>query len=139
MGGRKAAEVTSPLGIWLERLRNGERLGRMAVRLGISESYLHFIRSGSKPAPDDFEDRLAKAYGLSDDEIENISRAADLSRDTFRIKPNDESGKSAAGLLSRHWQALSERDHAALRAVVEAALRRRASDHASPDQQRTED
>lgn len=127
---RTVTEVTGPLGVALENLRNagGERLGRMASRLQISESYLHYIRSGKKPAPMDFAQRLGAIYGLTIEEVEYIERAADRHRPNFQISSESVAGREALGLLSRFGSALSDADYMAIAEVVEGARQRTASE-----------
>lgn len=124
------SEVFDPLGTALEglRLARGERLGRMASRLQISESYLHYIRAGKKPAPADFARRVGAAYGLSESEIEVIERAADRHRPSFQMALDGAEGREALGMLARSAEILTDEDYRAIEEIVARARERIGSD-----------
>ena len=101
------------------RIDNEERLQDTADALGVSAAFLSAVEIGHKPPPDDFADRVVKAYRLKGDAAEAIVRAVDRSRKTFRLNPASPVARDTAGLLARRFNSLSDDQLKSIRSILQ--------------------
>lgn len=92
------------------RLDRGELLKTMADCLGMKSSYLSAIEHGKKAIPKTFIESLVSRYDLSEEEMKNLRKSADLSKQNINI---DLTGKSAdltglANAFARKFDSLTE-------------------------------
>ena len=92
------------------RIDREERLFDMAKKLSKSSAFISAIELGKKQIPNDFEELIIKYYKLTDEAADAIRTAADRSRDTFKIEPNNILGRDTAGLMARKINSLSDQE-----------------------------
>jgi hypothetical protein len=100
------------------RIDNDEKLMEMAEKLDVSPAFLSAVEIGHKPAPDDFAERIIKAYRLEGSAAETIEKVADRSRRTFKLKPASPMARDTAGLLARKFNSLSADQLSSIRQIL---------------------
>ena len=84
--------VRNEIGKWMMdyRARNCLLLRDVALRLGISSSFLSNIELGRKPAPENWGCKVARALCLSAKEHQSLERAITRSQKSFTLEPRNE-------------------------------------------------
>ena len=67
------------------RVKNHEVMGDVAMLLGVSVSFLSSVENGNKNVPEDWYDKIAEHYNLSDSEREDMVEAAENSKTQIKI------------------------------------------------------
>lgn len=82
--------MVTDLGRELRKLRLDFRLylKDMADKLGYSPSFLSSIENGKRTVPDDFIEKLGKAYSLDKKSLEVFERAKDRCSSVIKISPH---------------------------------------------------
>lgn len=102
------------------RLDRGELLKTMADSLGVKSSYLSAIEHGKKAIPKSFICSLTSLYSLSQNEIENLEKAADLSKQNVNINliGKDADLAGLANAFARKFDSLTENQIKAIEKVL---------------------
>lgn len=82
--------VTS-FGKYLRKLRidRGMVLKNMADMLGVSSAYLSAIELGKRAIPDSLINAAASAFKLSDEEVNELKKQADISQPSLKVDMSD--------------------------------------------------
>ncbi|GIO37470.1 hypothetical protein J41TS12_23310 [Paenibacillus antibioticophila] len=74
--------MITQFGIFCRKLRldNGELLKHMAVKLGVSSSYLSAVEVGKRKVPQDWIKRITDLYSLNAAEVQTMKDAVDASQ-----------------------------------------------------------
>lgn len=94
----------------------------MADALGMSAAFLSAIETGKKSVPAGFVPRLAAAYGLSNDVVQHLNRAADLTKSTFELRMPPQASmahREAAVALARTFAGLDDAKAKQILAMLE--------------------
>ena len=68
------------------RIDNGELLKDMAIKLGVTTSYLSAVEVGKRNIPDSWRDLIINEYNLSDDQIKEMDEAIYNSQKVIKLK-----------------------------------------------------
>ncbi len=68
------------------RIDSGEVLKDMADRLKVTSSYLSAIENGKRTVPEDYVQKIASLYGLSQERQDDLKRAYDNSLKAVSLK-----------------------------------------------------
>ncbi|MAT33823.1 MAG: transcriptional regulator [Ponticaulis sp.] len=90
------------------RIDENELMKDMAERVGVSSAFLSAMERGTKALPPAFEERIVSEYKLDGDRAAGVRAAADISRKSFVVKPDNELARDAAGMFARHVNSLSD-------------------------------
>lgn len=79
--------MITPFGIATRKLRldKGLRLLDLAQRLSLSSSFVSAVETGKKPIPPDYVASVSRALSLSEDEAQELQRAADRSKSAVDV------------------------------------------------------
>lgn len=113
----------TPFGQLLRRERQDRKLllGDLAKQLNISAPYLSQLETGQRAVPDGFVDKLAKALSLSPSEVNELDRAAAISRSEFILNVRDDADAEERALahdLARSFARLTPERIAKIRDIL---------------------
>lgn len=88
------------------RIDCDEILKDMAEKLNVSAAYLSAVEMGKRNIPEHWVDEIVKFYNLSEDEKNNLSKAADNSSKsvTLNLENTGKSQKETAILFAREFE-----------------------------------
>jgi len=114
--------MLTPFGRFLRKLRidRGELMKDMAVRLGVTASYLSAVEVGKKQVPDSWVSTICNLYGLSN--TSELRRFADLSKPEYKLeipRGSDDLRRETALTFARKVGAL---DHDSLTRLLNVML-----------------
>lgn len=67
------------------RIDHGEFLKDMAAKLGVTVAYLSAVENGNREIPDNWIEKIAKGYDLSDEEKRRLQEYAYENKETLKI------------------------------------------------------
>ena len=115
--------MTTPLGKLLRKLRieRDEYLRDMAERLNITSSYLSAIENGKRRMPLDYIERIGESYGLSQEQLVQMQKAASHEQQKVEIKLEAASAqkKYAALAFARDFDKLNDDQLEEIRKIIE--------------------
>lgn len=82
------------------RLDRDEYLKDMADKLDVSVAYLSAVETGKRKIPDNFVDKIVKAYNLSDKDADMLNELKELSASEVRVPLTDKTQKQKEAILS---------------------------------------
>lgn len=123
MGAIKEEVTVTPFGKLLRRERQDRNLllGDLAKLLGISTPYLSQLETGQRFVPDGFEDKVINALSLTQNDANELIRAAAVSRGEFRISLDKDAtieDRSLASDLAESFARLTPEAKAQLRKML---------------------
>ena len=71
------------------RIKNHEVMGTMAERLGVKTSFLSAVENGKRNVPNDWIDKIACMYNLTNDEVKELGEAIEASKVQYKIVMGD--------------------------------------------------
>lgn len=94
--------------------------GELARKLKISVPYLSQLERGRRAIPDDFEEKVARVLEFSNEQKNELHRAAALSRQSFEIAADDihEDDRELAHDLTMSFARLSPEGKDELRRII---------------------
>lgn len=115
--------ILTPIGKELRKLRidQDELLSDMSERLEKSSAFISAVERGAKTPPSGFEDRVIKVYQLVGEAAAAMRRAADRSRNVFKVEAKSALARDTAGLMVRRINSLSDD---ALKSIFEILSKR---------------
>ncbi|MGG2141275.1 helix-turn-helix domain-containing protein [Symbiopectobacterium sp. RP] len=93
--------MVTGFGKYLRKLRidRGMVLKNMADMLGVSSAYLSAIELGKRAIPDSLIDAVASACRLSDEEVLELKKQADISQPSLKVDMSDAEDKNKELML----------------------------------------
>lgn len=67
------------------RIDNGEILKDMALKLGVTSSYLSAVENGKRKIPEDWAEKIIEYYDLKKEDVRELEMAIMDSQNTFTI------------------------------------------------------
>jgi transcriptional regulator with XRE-family HTH domain len=115
--------MITELGKYLRKLRIDKMvtLRQMADEIGMSPAYLSSIETGKKNIPEGFIERTVKYFGLKDEAISALRKAADLSLQEISIsmKNATQEQRNSAVFFARRLNQLSQDDLDKINKILE--------------------
>lgn len=107
-GGKKMTELAKILKSI--RLGNGQILKNMSDALNVTSSYLSAVENGKRPMPEEWIEKLKKAYGLSSEMLDKIADAADELRVSIKMNLDNatQTKKEAAVVFARSFEDMDD-------------------------------
>ena len=94
------------------RIDSSEILGDMAKRLDVSAAYLSSIENGLREIPDSFVEKIAKEYGFSDAEKQELEEAQAQSKGSVNVPLGEQKDSSeyleTAVMFAKDFSKLTE-------------------------------
>lgn len=92
------------------RLGNGQILKNMSDALNVTSSYLSAVENGKRPMPEEWIEKLKKAYGLSSEMLDKIADAADELRVSIKMNLDNatQTKKEAAVVFARSFEDMDD-------------------------------
>jgi transcriptional regulator with XRE-family HTH domain len=104
--------MRTAIGEFLRKIRmsRGQKLKDMAEMLGVTSSFLSAVENGKKSMPDSWYRKLQTEYGISDEEYEEMKRAALESQNTISLNMKNVSGvnRELAVSFARQFDEMDE-------------------------------
>lgn len=93
------------------RLEHGQVLKNMSDTLNVTSSYLSAVENGKRPMPEEWLERLKKAYNLSSEMLDKITEAADELRGSIKMNLDNatRTKKEAAVVFARSFEEMDDR------------------------------
>lgn len=116
--------MVTEIGKKLRKLRidSEERILDMAKRLGKSPSFICAVELGRKSPPSGFEELIAKKYGLTEAQKEELEHAGDRARKDFVIRPQRPMENDTVGLFARRMKNLTEDEHSRIQKILKGEI-----------------
>jgi transcriptional regulator with XRE-family HTH domain len=120
----------TPFGRELRKVRvdHSMRLYDVAKALGTTPSFISAIEVGRKPIPQYLVDLLQSKLGLTPNEVQRLTRAADLSKSSFVIDAETPESRVLAATVSRKINSLTSEKIAQILKLFEYSARRDQTD-----------
>ena len=92
------------------RLGNGQILKNMSDALNVTSSYLSAVENGTRPMPEEWIEKLKKAYDLSGEMLDKIADAADELRVSIKMNLDNatQTKKEAAVVFARSFEDMDD-------------------------------
>lgn len=102
------------------RIDNGELLKDMAVKLGVTSSYLSAVENGKRNVPQKWINQITELYSLSASAEEDLRKAVQESQNTIKIdfKGFSKEDKNVLMALAREFKGLDENDRAKIKDIL---------------------
>lgn len=102
------------------RMDRGELLKEMAQKLGVTSSYLSAVEVGKRNIPQDWVQKIAALYELSEFETERLRQAAFQSANQIKLNLQNASPNSRdlAYAFAREFEDLSDGDYQAIMSIL---------------------
>lgn len=102
------------------RMDKGELLKEMAVKIGVTSSYLSAVEVGKRNIPDGWIDKIADEYNLSAREVKHLRDAAAASVTQVRIDlvGANASERDLACAFAREFNDLTQEQHKAILRIL---------------------
>lgn len=119
----KMAEVTA-FGKYLRKMRIdcSEVLGEMAKKLEVSPAYLSSIENGGREIPDNFVEKIAAEYGLSERQKEELEEAKAQVKGAVDVKFEEQKSESnyveTAVMFARDFSSLTNEQVSQLKELL---------------------
>lgn len=105
------------------RIDSSEILGDMAKRLDVSASYLSSIENGLREIPDSFVEKIAKEYGLSEAEKQELEEAQAQSKGSVNVSLGEQKDSieylETAVMFAKDFSKLTEKQVKLMKEMLE--------------------